>query len=110
MSQPEILRHTGPHQVSVADGSKHAQSRQAVDRSTMEEGPKATLTEIEWRNHAPPPSAEAQLSNLSADSEDVWRVDHDMSLRMDQLKKHNLALRQRLQRMTGSGRKEERNE
>ena len=107
MSQPEILRHAGPHQVSVAVGSKNAQGRQAVERTPLEESPKAELTDIEWHNHADPAPADAQLSDSAADSENVWIVDQDMSLRVDQLKKRNLDLGIRLQRMIGSGRKEE---
>jgi hypothetical protein len=110
MSQPDILRHSGPHQVTVAEGSKNAQSRQAVERSALEDRPSADFADIRSHEHPDPASDETQLSEPAADSSDDWYADDDMSLRMDQLKQHNLALAQRLQRLTKSGRKEEKNE
>ncbi len=110
MSQPDILRHSGPHQVTVAEGSKNAQSRQAAELSPLEDSPSAAFADIRSHEHSDPASDETQLSEPAADSSDDWYADDDMSLRMDQLKKHNLALAQRLQRLTKSGRKEEKNE
>jgi hypothetical protein len=112
MSQPEIVRHSGAHQVTMTEGSKNAQSRHGTEKSTaVPDTARIEPQAIHWREHATPVrSPEAQLSHGAADSTDVWHGDDDMSLRMAQLQKRNLSLAQRLQRMTGSGRKEEKNE
>ena len=110
MSQPEILRHTGPHQVSVTEGSKNAQSRHASERSALEPSAKNEPKDLHLQDRSDHPPPDTQLSDSAADSTDVWHGDDTMSLRIAQLKKQNLALGVRLQRLTGSSRKEESNE
>ncbi len=110
MNKPEILKHSGSHQVSITAGSKNAQSKQSAERSALNPGPQIGLQNTHLNDHPEPISPEAQLPAADADSADVWDSEDDMSRRMDQLNQKNLELGQKLHRLTRSGRKEEKNE
>jgi hypothetical protein len=109
MNSP-ILRHNGPHKVEVAEGSKDASRRQALDKNALNTpqtaGSLSHLSLKQIDDFGQP----SQLVASAADTSDVWTDDETFSARLDQLRASNQQMTQRLKQISPSASREDRHE
>jgi hypothetical protein len=107
VSQPEIIRQQGPHQVELSEGGKDATHRHAMPRG---EYPAPTPQAPIGRAAAPstsaadtPLSRSAQLRAADAESPDEWPDEFQLAERLNQLRATNQRLQAALMQMNRPG-------